>query len=209
MSRKIEELEKELEELKKKDFDVTVLIPTYNGSDTIQLVLTKGLMQQGINPKVIIMDNGSVDGTYEMLDTAIKNKWYGGLSIEIHKCERVDAEPKINKCLVRQKLAQMAKTKYTFWLDDDVLLPSFGIRQMLDEIIRMPKCGCLAMQYQAFTPHISIGATLMLTEVSNKIKWQINGREPCECNDAMDQIRKMNYDVMYFKRVMARELTHL
>jgi len=207
---RVKELERELADLKKKkDFDVTILIPTYQGSDTLQLVLTKGIMRQGINPKVIIMDNDSTDGTYQMLDTAIKNKWYGGLDVELHKCERVDAEPKHNKCIIRQKLAPMVKTKYTFWLDDDVLLPSFGIRQMLDEIISLPKCGCLAMQYQPFTPHISIGATLMLTEVSNKVKWQCDSKEPCECNGAMDQIRKMSYDVMYFKRAMARELTHI
>ena len=205
---KIKELEQELEELKsKQEFDITVLMPTYNGSDTIQLAL-KALANQGVNPKVVVMDNGSEDGTHEMLEAAIKNKWFKGMHVELHKLERLDGGPKENKCNIRTALAKMADTKYTFWLDDDILLPSFAIRQMLDEIAKFPTCGIMAIQYQAFTPHIAIGATIMPTEISKKIKWTTNG-QPCECSSAVKQIQEMGYRPMHFKRTMARDLTHL
>ena len=69
-------------------FDLTVCIPTLNGSDTIQKTI-KSVNTQGVEAKIIIADNGSVDGTKEMLETAVKNGWYGTQTIELHKAERV------------------------------------------------------------------------------------------------------------------------
>ena len=193
--------------------DLTILMPTYNGSDTIQLTLRRILIQ-GVNARVIVMDNGSTDGTLEMLKEAKKNKHYGELDIELYKCSRIPGEPKHNKCNIREKLIKLASTQYVFWLDDDILLSPFTLQNILVDIRLNPQCGLMGVQYQPWNQHIGMGCTIMPLDVAKKIKWELGkdqqGNEmPCECGNIMEQVKKMGYEPRLFNKAMAQDLSKL
>ena len=187
------ELEEELERLKNND--LTILMPTYNGSDTIQIAI-KSTLNQGVKSKIIIMDHGSIDGTFEMLTKSKENGYYGDLDIEILQLERKSDDPKINKCDIRTELGKLPTTKYTFWLDDDIKLPSYSLRKILDDMIRDPKIGMHAIIYQHQSSpdpkqqHYGIGATMMPTKILKDIRWEC-GMLSCECQNTRIQIEKM------------------
>jgi len=189
-------------------YDLTVCIPTFNGSDTIQNVL-KGLMKQGIKLRVIIMDNGSTDGTPEMLETAIKNNWYGDMHVELYKMGRAGNTKQENISMIRKKLAELVDTELMFWLDDDILIPPFTLRLTMEEIRKHPQCGLMALQYQSFNHHPAIGASMMFTHLAKEVEYTCNGGQPCECNHVKTQIEGKGFHAMFMRKITALDLNYI
>ncbi len=190
-----------------KKYDLTVCIPTFNGSDTLQIAL-KALAVQSLELKVIIADNGSTDGTPEMVEAGIKNNWFKGLDVELHKVGRIEGGKHPNVLMVRKKLADLVKTKFMFWLDDDIKLPPHVMRFMLDEMLRHPETGALGVNYQPYNGHVAIGCVMMVTDCAKKIEWRYDNM-PCECMATMKQIEKQDYKVMFMHTVTALDLNYL
>lgn len=192
-----QELQDEIDELKGKATkpNLTILMPVFNGSDTIQRAL-RSIVDQGVRPKIIIMDHGSTDGTLELLIAARESGHYQKLDIDLFQLERRSEDPKVNKCDIRTELSKLPKTKFSFWLDDDVKLPVYALVRMLDIMKNDLTVGMLAINYQNEHPidpkmqHLGIGATMMPSKILTKIRWEC-GVLPCECAAVRQQIEKM------------------
>ena len=194
--------------MKMEEFELTVCIPTFNGSDTIQKCL-QSLVTQGVNLKVLIGDNGSKDGTTEMLEACVNNKYYGHFDLDLHKFGRLEGGKPPNIFMIRTKLAEQVKTKYMMFLDDDIKLPAYTLKCMMEVIMANPTLGLVGLHYQPFNRHMAIGASLWHTDVVQKIKWAYNKGLPCECQNALDQVKAMNRGVMFMNKIMALDLNYV
>lgn len=188
--------------------DLTVVIPTFNGSDTIQKAIGS-LLVQGLNLRILIADNGSTDGTLEMLTKAVSSGWYGNQTVELYDAKRAPGARRENIAHVRKFLADKVETKFMFWLDDDIKIPSYALRCALDIADQNPKLGCVGIQYQGFNHHMAIGATLMPSGVAKKLTWKYLPNQPCECQGAIGEIRKMGYEVMFMRKMTALDLNYV
>ncbi len=172
--------------------DITFAIPTYNSTFTIMSVLQR-LFHQDIKSKILIIDNGSKDGTLEMLEAAIQNKWFGDAAIEIQTAPQLMGGRGKNISYMRHKLAQAVETEYLFFLDSDVLLPThcmLKLKEHMDE--DLTRAG-VAIRYEPLIDHVQFGAILMKTEVAKQIKWN-NADGKCECLWAVESLKNMNPD---------------
>lgn len=186
--------------------NVTFAIPTYNNAPTIMSVLQR-LFHQDVKPNVLIIDNGSKDGTVEMLEAAINNKWFGSADIQIQSAPQLMGGRDKNIPYVRHKLSQAVDTEYLFFLDSDVLLPThcmLGLKKYMDEDSN--RAG-VAIRYEPLADHVQFGAVLMKTEIAKRIKWNI-GDGKCECLWAIESLKKMNpeWDVVTHPNYQAMHL---
>ena len=174
--------------------NITFAIPTFNNACTIMPVLQR-LFHQDVKPKILIIDNGSKDGTLEMLQAAIDNKWFGPADIELQTAPQLMGGRGKNIPYVRHKLCQAVDTEYIFILDSDVLLPThciLGLKEYMDEDSN--RAG-VAVRYDPLVEHVQFGAILMTTEIAKQIKWN-NGEGKCECLWAIESLTNMNPDWM-------------
>lgn len=170
--------------------DVTFAIPTFNSACTIMPVLQR-LFQQDVTPKILIIDNGSKDGTLEMLQAAIDNKWFGTADIVLQTAPQLIGGRGNNIPYVRHKLAQAVETEYLFFLDSDVLLPTHGMLGLKEYMCQDSNRAGVAIRYEPLVDHVQFGAILMKTEVAKQIKWN-SGDGKCECLWAAESLKEMN-----------------
>ena len=71
-----------------KKYSVSVVLATYNGEKYLKEQLDSLLRQKGVNVKILVRDDGSTDGTVDILDE-YKNKglldWYTGEHLNVQK----------------------------------------------------------------------------------------------------------------------------
>ena len=53
---------------------LTIIIPCYNEKNTIRKIISK-ILSININKEIIIVDDGSVDGSKKIIQSKIKNKY--------------------------------------------------------------------------------------------------------------------------------------
>ena len=53
---------------------LTIIIPCYNEKKTIQKIITK-ILAINLNKEIIVVDDGSIDGTKKIIQSKIKNKY--------------------------------------------------------------------------------------------------------------------------------------
>lgn len=99
---------------------VSVLIPAFNSARWIVESLESVLSQEGVNVEVIVADNGSGDGTPEVVRQAFGNR------------VRVVHEPVRGAGAARNRLLDEAKGDFIQFLDADDLLEPAKIRRQLD-----------------------------------------------------------------------------
>ena len=111
---KEDKISKDIRERKKEDLQqpkVSICIPTYNRKDFLVKTLDSILEQTYKNYEIVIVDDGSTDGTADMIKKL-------NFPVTYHRQEnRGDAA-------ARNKLIELAKGKYVTFIDsDDLLLP--------------------------------------------------------------------------------------
>jgi len=95
---------------------VSICIPTYNRKDYLKETLDSVFAQIYTDYEVVIVDDGSTDGTEEM----IKNSSY---KLRYHK------QPNAGDASARNKLIELAEGKYITFIDsDDLLMPDAVFR---------------------------------------------------------------------------------
>jgi glycosyltransferase involved in cell wall biosynthesis len=106
--------------------NVDVVIPTFNRFWAIQKVVPSYLAFPEVH-KVIVVDDGGSDGTYEWLKT---------ISIEEARLMVLRHEERRGACAARNTGAAKAEAPYVFFADDDMLLaPVNAFRILIDDLI--------------------------------------------------------------------------
>lgn len=98
---------------------ISILIPAYNAERWIADTISSALNQTWSQKEVIVLDDGSADGTFEIA------KAFAAPSVKV--CRQENAGP----CRTRNNLLEMAQGDYIQWLDaDDLLHPEKISRQL-------------------------------------------------------------------------------
>lgn len=179
---------------------LTIAIPTHNSARSIKMVLDN-LRMGGTNEfKVIIMDNGSKDGTKELLSVITKPDFY---PYEIKYYEngfdgmqgRQQNIPKM-----RHDIAEKTDTEFIMYLDSDVMLPRFAIKILLEDFIESGM-GMMGIRYEPYADHVQMGATIMRTKDAKEMEWRI-GDGGCECRNCAASLIKKDLKTKWHDTLM-------
>lgn len=176
--------------------DITICIPTKNNLPTIKLILN-ALNYQDIYPKIIVFDNGSIDGTLEAMQTMIKNKVLGDLDVELIDFGEWTGIREQNLDKMRYELSQMVKTKYLMFIDADVLIPPYVIIPMLDQMEKDVNIGMLGLKYDVMAEHVKIGASILRTNLTQGIVWNRENNK-CNCLCAIEYMQLRGFKAEHF-----------
>lgn len=204
--------------------DITVAIPSYNCSLYIRYVLDKLTHQKTPNLPVLIMDNGSTDGTIGLLSELMGRNFYQKKSQEknalwLHFFQGIhehSAHPWVNAFRTRRKLAELCRTEFIFFLDPDVALLPLTLPRLKRELIKNPKAAYIGIKYEPDTQdhndelkhkHIMLGATLWRTKdflalppiYNENIGPYVEGIRGCDCNFAYWQTLKRKKIALHSK----------
>lgn len=184
---------------------LTICIPTFNSLSTIKIVLTS-LTVQNFLPKIIILDNGSRDGTFEALCVMQKNHWFKKLNFDLRYFgDKVTMRKHQNLDMVRHRFCELVKTKYLMFIDSDVLIPPYCIISMLDHLERHPMLGMLALKVDPKANHVQLGASILRNELLANLEWRRTDTE-CQCRCVAKHILIQGFDVKDFLDTQARHL---
>ena len=120
--------------------EITVGIPTFNAMKYLPYILEKLQHQKIPNLPVIIQDQGSVDGIHGYLSNISVTNWFSKKSQELNSliigfvAGRQDPKlhPYVNAMRARKSIAKSVKTEFVFFLDPDVALAPFTLKNMLE-----------------------------------------------------------------------------
>ncbi|UCE36777.1 MAG: glycosyltransferase [Thermoplasmata archaeon] len=102
---------------------VSICIPTYNRKDYLKETLESILAQTYKDYEIVIVDDGSTDGTKDMIEklrTPITYHW----------------QPNAGEPAARNKLLELAKGEFITFIDSDDLLFPYAIEQLLETLYK-------------------------------------------------------------------------
>jgi GT2 family glycosyltransferase len=178
-----------------------------NGALTLNAALETVATQEIPRLKVLVYDNGSADGTAEMLKKQIENKWWKPELIELKLIETTERSGgrTLNIPFMRHRLSQEAETEYVFFLDQDVQLPVLALKKVIEEFEKKEYVGMIGIRYEPTADHVQMGATLMKTEIAKKIKWQMTA-DACECLNCIKELQNLGLVSEYHPYLQARHI---
>jgi hypothetical protein len=109
---------------------VSILIPCRNAATTLRETLDSALAQEDVEKEIIIVDDGSTDGSLAIA------KSYESRGV------RVIEGPRINASAARNRALEASSGHYVQYLDADDLLGVNKIRQQIEVLEKHP--GCVA-----------------------------------------------------------------
>lgn len=186
---------------------VTICIPTYNSANYIKNVLDS-LTMQGEKIKVLLMDNGSKDGTVALIEALLKSKYYP-YKIAFYECPYLRKGRVKNIPKIRYELCKIIDTELMMFLDSDVLLPPHAVHYLKQEFEKTENCGMMGVCYEPYANHVLMGAVMLRTEDARHIKWIFDMKGKCECLNAAEQLQAKNLAVKYHPWLMARHLKYV
>jgi glycosyltransferase involved in cell wall biosynthesis len=96
--------------------DVSVVIPTRNRCPLLEQAVSSVLAQAGVRLELIVVDDGSDDGTAEWLGT-----------VEDDRLRTIRLEESGERCHARNMGLEAAEGRFILFLDDDDLLPASAL----------------------------------------------------------------------------------
>jgi len=111
---------------------VSILIPCRNAVATLRETLESALAQEGVEKEVIVVDDGSTDGSLELA----RNYEPRGV--------RVIEGPRINASAARNRALAASRGDYIQYLDADDLLGANKISKQIELLERRPDCVATA-----------------------------------------------------------------
>jgi glycosyltransferase involved in cell wall biosynthesis len=118
---------------------VTVVIPTRNRRDLLEEAVASALEQGGVDVEVVVVDDGSTDGT---------QRWLDGLANPRVRHLRLD--PARERTAARNAGLACAVTPYVLFLDDDDLLAPQALRRLAGALERHRVAPVAAGTYATF-----------------------------------------------------------
>lgn len=181
------------------ELDVTVAIPVFNGIKVLPVVMDRlgtpdytGLTHL----EVLLLDNGSMDGSLQYAETIVRHKWFKFLNVRSEKQPQRPGGGMANIPMQRRKLAELTKTKYIHYLNQDIVMRPFALIQLFEDFVTRPNCGALSIKYDPKTNHVESGCTLMETEVARKVEWGFTPQS-CDCWHLNNSLDKMGLKMEY------------
>ena len=105
---------------------LSVVVPVYNRRNLVMETLHSIALQKGEHFDLIVVDNGSTDGSYELLQSELSRLAHDGMSVRLLRQETPGA------CRARNTGLDAVETRWTMFFDsDDIMLPGH-IHRMMD-----------------------------------------------------------------------------
>ncbi len=160
---------------------------------------------QDLYPEIIVLDNGSKDGTFEALGSMLYNKWFKDLHITLMHFGQISMRKYQNMDFVRHKFCTTVKTEYMMFIDADVLIPPYCLKPMLKIMEETPTLGMLGLLYDVMTNHVKMGATMLRTNLVKNLKWRRTDTE-CQCICCAKDLLIRGFKVEHYPAQTARHL---
>jgi glycosyltransferase involved in cell wall biosynthesis len=187
---------------------VSILIPCRNAATTLRETLESALAQGGVEKEIIVVDDGSTDGSL----TIAKSCESRGV--------RVIEGPRINASAARNRAFQACSGEYIQYLDADDLLGASKISKQIDVLEKKPDCVATARwgrfrqsvvdavfgdddQLRDWDPVDWLLAHCGQARMMHPAAWLLP-REIAEAAGPWDERITLNDDGEYFARVVAK-----
>lgn len=121
-----------------KDNLVSVIVPLYNAEDTIVLSLQSVLEQTYTNWEVIVVNDGSTDGSKQVVENFI-NSQAEGLRLKFSLFDQPNAGPSST----RNRAIALAKGNYIAFLDSDDVWIASKLQEQMDLAIQYPNISII------------------------------------------------------------------
>jgi GT2 family glycosyltransferase len=112
-------------------YDVSVIIVNWNRVDALQEALHYLRFQRGVRFEVLVIDNGSTDGSAERLSGMPSIRWIG-------------LESNVGPAQARNIGIANARGRYLFFLDSDAVVAKSGLARLVARMDRDPTIGIVA-----------------------------------------------------------------
>jgi glycosyltransferase involved in cell wall biosynthesis len=192
---------------------VSILIPCRNAASTLRETLESALAQQGVEKEIIVVDDGSSDGSLEIA------KSYEARGV------RVIEGPRINASAARNRALQASSGDYIQYLDADDLLGANKIVRQVEVLEKNPDCVATARwgrfthtpddavfanddQLHDWTPVEWLVAQCGHLRMMHPAAW-LTPRKVAEKAGPWDERLTLNDDGEYFSRVLSHVTTIL
>jgi glycosyltransferase involved in cell wall biosynthesis len=119
---------------------LTIVIPTYNGAAFLSRATESALIQLDARGELIVVDDGSTDGSAEMLSA---------LAERHPRTVRVLTQPNAGPASARANGARQARGRYLLFLDVDDELCEGAVPALLSFLASEPRAGIVAGARQA------------------------------------------------------------
>lgn len=184
--------------------DLTICIPMWDSAMTISATLTMlNGYQEVENLKVIIADNGSKDGSAELVQTVIKNNWFPRLQIRFIQAGKPSNDRWESIYYMRQLLVKSVDTDYMMFVDGDIILSPNTLKPTLRYLKDHPKIGGLNVRFAPGKDHVPTASTMYKTDVIKKCEWK-PGKFICDCLDILTQLNLLGYSSEYMPEIQCR-----
>jgi len=168
---------------------------------------------QGLPLEIITTDNMSIagEGTTELLEGWKKSRyWQTSGESPIRGFQYLGKFPRqsnveLNVAFGKGKILEQVKTRYVFWLDQDVLIRPGDLPTLLEEFKAADKLGALGIPYMPKTDHVQMGALLMETGVAKRIGF--DGRGRCVCTNLAKALADEGLEMKHWSGGFARHIS--
>lgn len=200
--------------------DVTVLMPIYNGLLTMGRALESLLSTyQSIPLRLIVVDDGSRDGSQELLASASWQMYQvqrGFQHLQVLEPLHPPGESP-ERCWdhdlmlahvrdARRALLLEVRTPWAWFVDQDVMVPAGGGRALLDAAEGDEKLGALGILCEPVADHVRFDCALLRTKPAQALVQAEWGLKGCECRWMHQALRRDGWIVGYLEGWTGRHL---
>ena len=118
--------------------DVTVIIPNFNCLEFLPKAIDSVIMQKDILYEIIVVDDGSTDGS---IDWLLKSQVR-------HPCLRLLSQGNRGVVSARNRAIQAAKAPFIAFLDADDFWYKNKLKKQIDYMKANPQCGLTFTNYE-------------------------------------------------------------
>lgn len=177
---------------------------------------------QGTPMNLILVDNQSTDPSKAILAWPDLAKWLmrgrGFKDVQVlgpvpRVTQHSDGTPirdpqqvrNVNLEFLKKKLTMQVQTEFILYQDSDVLMPTGGVRDLLDALKADKALALVGILYEQFADHVNTGCTMGRTEILQQVDWNSDG---CTCRYLTKLLRAKGHKVEHLDpgRITARHL---
>lgn len=143
---------------------LSVIIPTYNRADVLEVCLAKLLKQKGIDFEVIVVDDGSTDNTEDVVKGFINTE--GAQSIAHLQYVK---QPKSHQGTARNRGVKKAKGDIIIFIGDDIFVQPDFLKKHHDRHTENPDQNVVVLGFTTWDTQLKINDYMIFLEDSG---WQ-------------------------------------